>query len=55
MQRMSGRPVLPYDQWPIRHEAPPPFAALEAEDGPAIVTASPAEIFAQLAFHRRPA
>lgn len=80
VQRMSGRPVPPYVEWPIRHEEPPPFAALEAawtgeavrtraalvairdwtteleyrveaEDGPAIVTASPAEIFTQLALH----
>ena len=80
MARMQERPVPPYDQWPIRDEEPPPFAALEAawtdqarhtraalakdrawtteieyrveaENGPAIVTATPAEIFTQLAFH----
>ena len=30
VQRMRGRAVPPYEQWPIREEAPPPFAALEA-------------------------
>jgi uncharacterized damage-inducible protein DinB len=30
VQRMQGRDVPPYDQWPIRDEDPPPFAELEA-------------------------
>jgi len=30
VRRMQGREVPPYDQWPIRDEAPPPFAELEA-------------------------
>ena len=30
VQRMLGRDVPPYEQWPIRSEDPPPFAALEA-------------------------
>ena len=80
MERMQEHPVPAYEQWPIRDEEPPPFAALEAaweeqarrtrtalagdrawtteieyrvepEDGPVIVTTSPAEIFTQLAFH----
>ena len=80
VERMQEHPVPPYDQWSIRHEEPPPFAALEAawneqagrtraalgavrawtteieyrveaDDGPAIVTATPAEVFTQLAFH----
>jgi uncharacterized damage-inducible protein DinB len=29
VQRMLGRPVPPYKEWPIRDEEPPPFAALE--------------------------
>jgi len=29
VQRMQGRDVPPYDQWPVRHETPLPFAALE--------------------------
>ena len=79
--RMTGSAVPPYDQWPIRDENPPPFAALEAawkqqaprtraalgavRDGSAeleyevtddegrrmIVTASPGDIFTQLALH----
>ncbi len=30
MQRMQGRAVPPYDEWPIRDEEPPPFPVLEA-------------------------
>ena len=30
IQRLRGRPIPPYEQWPIRDEAPPPLAALEA-------------------------
>ncbi|MGQ0721746.1 MAG: DinB family protein [Candidatus Eiseniibacteriota bacterium] len=30
VQRMQQRDVPPYEQWPIREEGPPPFAALEA-------------------------
>lgn len=30
IQRMQGREVPPYDQWPIRDDQPPPFAQLEA-------------------------
>jgi uncharacterized damage-inducible protein DinB len=30
VQRMTGAHVPPYDQWPIRHENPLPFPALEA-------------------------
>lgn len=29
VQRMTGRHVPPYEQWPIRPENPPPFAELE--------------------------
>lgn len=30
VERMQGRDVPPHNQWPIRDEEPPPFAALEA-------------------------
>ena len=30
IERISGREVPPYDQWPIRDEAPPPLAELES-------------------------
>jgi uncharacterized damage-inducible protein DinB len=30
VQRIQGRDLPPYEQWPIREEEPPPFAALEA-------------------------
>src|SRR5262245_10514802 len=30
VRRMQGLDVPVYEQWPIRHETPPPFAALEA-------------------------
>src|SRR5262245_40707419 len=30
VQRMQGAAVPPYARWPIQHEKPPPFAALEA-------------------------
>ena len=30
IQRLKRRAVPPYEQWPLRDEAPPPFAALEA-------------------------
>jgi uncharacterized damage-inducible protein DinB len=30
VERMLGRDVPPYEQWPIRDETPPPFADLEA-------------------------
>ena len=30
VQRMRRRDVPPYETWPIRHEDPPPLAALEA-------------------------
>jgi uncharacterized damage-inducible protein DinB len=29
--RMQGLPVLPYADWPIREDDPPPFTTLEAE------------------------
>lgn len=31
VQRMTGAPVLPYAQWPIKDENPPPLAVLESE------------------------
>jgi uncharacterized damage-inducible protein DinB len=31
VERMAGRPVPPYEQWPIRDESPPPFETLETE------------------------
>jgi uncharacterized damage-inducible protein DinB len=30
VERIRGRPLAPYDQWPIQDEKPPPFATLEA-------------------------
>lgn len=30
MQRLTGRAVPPYEQWPIREESPPSFVVLEA-------------------------
>jgi uncharacterized damage-inducible protein DinB len=30
MERMQGHAIAPDEQWPIRDEAPPPFATLEA-------------------------
>ncbi len=30
IERLQGRSVPPYQEWPIREEEPPPFAALEA-------------------------
>ena len=33
LQRMLGREVPPDDQWPIREDAPPPFAILESAWG----------------------
>ncbi len=30
VQRIRGRDVPPYEEWPIQQEAPPPFGALEA-------------------------
>jgi uncharacterized damage-inducible protein DinB len=30
VQRISARDVPPYEQWPIKQEAPPPFPTLEA-------------------------
>ncbi len=30
VQRIRGRDVPPYEQWPIQQENPPPFGALEA-------------------------
>ena len=30
VQRIQGRDVPPYEQWPIQEEKPPPLAALEA-------------------------
>jgi uncharacterized damage-inducible protein DinB len=30
-ERIAGRPVPPYEQWPIRDEDPPAFAVLEME------------------------
>jgi uncharacterized damage-inducible protein DinB len=30
VQRIRGRDVPPYEQWPIQDEKPPPFAVLEA-------------------------
>ncbi len=30
VQRIQGRVVPPYEQWPIRWESPPPFGSLEA-------------------------
>lgn len=30
VERLEGRAVPPYDTWPVRAEAPPPFPALEA-------------------------
>lgn len=29
IERLEGRTVPPYDQWPIKYEAPPPFAVVE--------------------------
>lgn len=29
IERLEGRTVPPYDQWPIKYEAPPPFAEIE--------------------------
>lgn len=31
MERIQGRAVPPYDEWPIKDEEPPPFPALEAK------------------------
>lgn len=30
MQRLQGRDLPPYEQWPIQDEKPPPFAVLES-------------------------
>ena len=29
IERLAGRAVPPYEQWPIRYEAPPPFEIIE--------------------------
>ena len=46
IERLEGRTVPPYEQWPIQYEAPPPFSIVDAtwgEQAPRVRAAIAAE------------